>query len=97
MNIDDCFEKAQSCELCYGGKPICVPLPDPKNGKENVDIMFINERPGRVGTGYSGYVSFDNVTVPVAASESVLFLRSASQHPPSCVPASVKIRWLENR
>lgn len=39
---------------------IYVPHPDPKNGSTNVKIMFINERPGRIGTGESGYVSFDN-------------------------------------
>ncbi len=60
MDVDEIFQKAQKCKLCYGSVPIYVPLPDPKNGKTNVRIMFINERPGRIGTGKSGFVSFDN-------------------------------------
>ncbi|MBR9678542.1 MAG: hypothetical protein GOU97_04600 [Nanoarchaeota archaeon] len=60
MNIDTLFEKAKKCKLCYKNISIYVPLPDPKNGKKDVSIMFVNERPGRVGTGDSGYVSFDN-------------------------------------
>ena len=60
MNINKIFDKAQTCKRCYGEIPIYVPYPDPKNGKENTKIMFINERPGRIGTGESGYVSFDN-------------------------------------
>lgn len=60
MDINTCFNKAKTCKLCYGNEPICVPLPDPQNGKKDVEIMFINERPGRIGPGLSGYVSFDN-------------------------------------
>jgi uracil-DNA glycosylase family 4 len=37
-----------------------VPYPDPNNAQESAQIMFVNERPGRIGTGDSGYVSFDN-------------------------------------
>jgi uracil-DNA glycosylase family 4 len=37
-----------------------VPLFDEKNATSNALIMFINERPGRIGTGASGKVSFDN-------------------------------------
>ncbi len=54
------FVEARKCRLCYKGAPIWVPLPDPENGKDNVKIMFINERPGRIGTGASGFVSFNN-------------------------------------
>lgn len=60
MDIDELFVEARDCKLCYKGLPIWVPLPDPKNGKTNVKVIFINERPGRIGTGKSGYVSFDN-------------------------------------
>lgn len=60
MKVDKIFQKAQKCKLCYGNVPIYVPLPDPNNGKTNVKIMFVNERPGRIGTGKSGFVSFDN-------------------------------------
>lgn len=44
----------------YPNSNILVPKPDPKNGKENIDIMFVNERPGRIGTKKSGIISFDN-------------------------------------
>lgn len=39
-----------------------VPQTDPKNGLEgdNIILMFINERPGRVGPGNTGLISFDN-------------------------------------
>jgi uracil-DNA glycosylase family 4 len=60
MEIIDLFNEARQCKRCYGERPIFVPCPDPKNGFKNVKIMFINERPGRIGTGESGYVSFDN-------------------------------------
>lgn len=51
---------ARSCDLCYGGEAIYIPEPDPKNSLTQADVMFVNERPGRIGTGQSGYVSFDN-------------------------------------
>lgn len=60
MDIDTLFIEAHKCKLCYGDAPIHVPFPDPKNGKKTVLIMFIKERPGRIGTGKSGFVSFDN-------------------------------------
>ncbi|MEW6535054.1 MAG: uracil-DNA glycosylase family protein [Candidatus Auribacterota bacterium] len=58
--MDQLFADAQKCNRCFGEAEIHVPLPDPKNGKSNALIMFINERPGRVGTGKSGYISFEN-------------------------------------
>ncbi len=59
-NIQNVFEEAQDCHKCYGDNPIYVPYPDPNNAQESAEIMFVNERPGRIGTGESGYVSFDN-------------------------------------
>jgi uracil-DNA glycosylase family 4 len=60
MSLKDIFCEARSCELCYPGQEIYVPLPDPNNSDGKADIVFVNERPGRIGTGGSGYVSFDN-------------------------------------
>ena len=59
-NIQNMFAEAQECHKCYGRNPIYVPYPDPNNAQESAQIMFVNERPGRIGTGDSGYVSFDN-------------------------------------
>ena len=59
-HIQNLFKAAQSCHKCYGDNPIYVPYPDPNNAQETAQIMFVNERPGRIGTGDSGYVSFDN-------------------------------------
>lgn len=59
-NARDLIVSARECVRCYGGQDIYVPLPDPKNSTATADVMFINERPGRIGTGESGYVSFDN-------------------------------------
>ena len=59
-NIRNMFDEAQDCHKCYGAKRIYVPYPDPNNAHESAQIMFVNERPGRIGTGDSGYVSFDN-------------------------------------
>lgn len=58
--IKNLFDEAQNCQACYGKNPIYVPYPDPRNAQESAEIMFVNERPGRIGTGSSGYVSFDN-------------------------------------
>ena len=60
QEIKSIFEEAYDCKKCYGDIPIYVPLPDPENGLTKVKIMFINERTGRVGTGESGYIAFDN-------------------------------------
>jgi len=59
VEVREIFQEAENCSLCNYDK-IKVPLFDPKNGTKNVKIMFVNERPGRIGTGQSGYVSFDN-------------------------------------
>jgi len=54
------FEEAKNCTRCYGNTPLHVPLPDEKNGGINAKILFLVERPGRVGTGKSGRISFEN-------------------------------------
>jgi DNA polymerase len=59
-NIQKVFDEVQDCQKCYGANPIYVPYPDPNNAVDSAQIMFVNERPGRIGTGDSGYVSFDN-------------------------------------
>lgn len=58
--VNRIFENARTCTRCYPDDEIYVPLPDPNNSMGKSEIIFINERPGRVGTGKSGYVSFDN-------------------------------------
>ena len=58
-SVNEIFNEAQSCKRC-GYSKVYVPLFDEKNAKSNALIMFINERPGRIGTGKSGKVSFDN-------------------------------------
>jgi len=69
-NIQNLFDEAQDCQKCYGANPIYVPYPDPNNAQESAQIMFVNERPGRIGTGDSGYVSFDN------SDPSAMFFRA---------------------
>jgi len=54
------FKEAKVCRRCYGDIPLCVPLPDEKNGGRGASIVFINERPGRKGAGKSDKISFDN-------------------------------------
>lgn len=54
------FIEAKSCRRCYGDIPLHVPLPDEKNGGVGAKILFLVERPGRVGTGKSGRISFEN-------------------------------------
>lgn len=54
------FNEAKSCKRCYGDIPLHVPLPDEKNGGVGAKILFLVERPGRIGTGKSGRVSFEN-------------------------------------
>lgn len=54
------FIEAKSCRRCYGNIPLHVPLPDEKNGGVGAKILFLVERPGRVGTGKSGRISFEN-------------------------------------
>ena len=60
MSQSRLFKIVKSCDRCYSGKEIYAPAPDPNNADDNADIIFINERPGRIGTGESEYVSFDN-------------------------------------
>jgi uracil-DNA glycosylase family 4 len=49
-----------ACTRCYGKIPLSVPLPDEKNAGIGARILFLCERPGRTGTGASGWVSFEN-------------------------------------
>ena len=58
--INHVFLEAGNCQRCYPGQEIHVPLPDPSNSGGPADIMFINERPGRTGTGESSHVSYEN-------------------------------------
>jgi len=67
------FREARICKKCYGTTPLCVPLPDEKNGGIGASILFINERPGRRGAGKSGRISFDNEG-PTASFFKKLFL-----------------------
>jgi len=61
MNIEDFFERYRAeCEACNGAKPIYIPQPDPANGFQGSAVMFINERPGRIGPGKSNRISFEN-------------------------------------
>lgn len=55
------FNKYQKlCEKKWG--IVHIPKPDPKNGMpgKNITLMFINERPGRIGPGKSDRISFEN-------------------------------------
>jgi len=54
------FKKAKSCRKCYGNTSLHIPLPDQKNGGLEVKIIFLLERPGRIGTGKSDCISFEN-------------------------------------
>jgi len=54
------FEEAKKCTRCYGNISLHVPLPDEKNGGIDAKILFLVERPGRIGTGKSGRISFEN-------------------------------------
>ncbi|HEC64600.1 MAG TPA: hypothetical protein ENI23_04850 [bacterium] len=67
------FREARICKKCYGTTPLCVPLPDEKNGGIGASILFIYERPGRKGAGKSGQISFDNKD-PTARFFKELFL-----------------------
>ncbi len=61
MDIDNFFEKYRDkCTAANGGCPVVIPKPDTENGFEGVKIIFINERPGRVGPAKSGRISFEN-------------------------------------
>jgi uracil-DNA glycosylase family 4 len=60
VSINKVFDEAQYCDKCFGNNKISVPYPDPKNALGVAKILYINERPGRRGTGESGYISFDN-------------------------------------
>ncbi|MBT4129685.1 MAG: hypothetical protein HOE44_03075 [Candidatus Marinimicrobia bacterium] len=74
MGLKEVFCEAKACDKCYPGKDIYVPLPDSKNSDDKADIIFINERPGRIGTGESGYVSFDN------NDPSAIFFKECFEH-----------------
>ena len=67
------FREAKICKKCYESAPLCVPLPDEKNGGVGASILFICERPGRKGAGKSGRIAFDNED-PTARFFKELFL-----------------------
>lgn len=54
MYEKDCIE--------FNHGPIHIPKPDSKNGipGKNITLMFINERPGRIGPGQTDIISFCN-------------------------------------
>jgi len=61
-NISKFFDKyKKDCEKFNDGL-VHIPKPDPKNGipGKNIILMFINERPGRVGPGESDIISYEN-------------------------------------
>src|SRR5450755_2301735 len=56
------FDKYQKdCEQFSRGS-VHIPKPDPKNGipGENIILMFVNERPGRLGAGQTDLIAFEN-------------------------------------
>ena len=73
MNIEDFFEQYRAkCERCNGGMPVHIPQSDSKNGFRGSSLMFIIERPGRIGPGKSNKISFENDD-PTARSFKDLF------------------------
>lgn len=61
MDLDNFFEKyREQCLTANGGRPVVIPRPDNQNGSEGAKVLFVNERPGRIGPGKSGRISFDN-------------------------------------
>ncbi len=61
MDIDNFFEKYRGeCTAANGGRPVVIPMADNQNGAEGAKIFFVNERPGRIGPGKSGRISFEN-------------------------------------
>ncbi|MCP4703604.1 MAG: hypothetical protein GY865_03260 [candidate division Zixibacteria bacterium] len=59
-SLENLFREAQACQKCYPGEKIQVPLPDQMNSNENADIMMVFQRPGRLGAGKSGRISYEN-------------------------------------
>lgn len=73
-NVSIFFDKYRRiCEKFHHSQ-IHIPKPDPKNGVpgKGIVLMFINERPGRIGTGKSDMISFDN-SDPTARHFKYLF------------------------
>ena len=61
FKMRELFNSAQKCNRCYHNNDLKVPYFESRNGSKNIKIMFINERPGRVGPGESDLVSqFNN-------------------------------------
>lgn len=60
MDIEGIFSSARNRTKCYGSSSIYIPFPDPINVLGPAKLIFINERPGRIGAGGSGYISYDN-------------------------------------
>ena len=56
------FNKYENDCKKFNNGPIHIPKPDPENGTPGKEIilMFINERPGRIGPGQSNLISFLN-------------------------------------
>ena len=77
---DNFFERYRDqCEKCNNGNAVVIPANDPDNGQygDKIDILFINERPGRIGPGETGIVSFDNPD-PTAQRCKRLFTKTFS-------------------
>ena len=54
------FREAKQCTNCFPGGRLHVPLPDEKNGSAGAKVMFVFDRPGRIGTVKTDRISFDN-------------------------------------
>ncbi len=61
LEMKKLFDSAQKCNRCYPNKKIKIPYFEPKNGSKDIKIIFINERPGRLGPEGTGLVTqFNN-------------------------------------
>jgi uracil-DNA glycosylase family 4 len=62
QNISRFFNKYERACQRFNRGPIHIPKPDQKNGTpgKKIVLMFINERPGRIGPGKSDTISFEN-------------------------------------
>jgi len=58
--IYELFKDASKCGLCGFENKASVPTPDEKYGTQDVDVMFLYERPGGNGPRRSGKISFNN-------------------------------------
>lgn len=60
IKLEQIFIEAKECRLCYGDIKINVPMCDLKNSNNSAKVVFIGERPGRLGAGATNFISFDN-------------------------------------